>query len=209
MIQFLDMEKEADLVLRFINKVLHRSMRAGPVIAGLAFCLFMLVTPVVSYPENPQIQEYEVKAAFLFNFARLTEWPPNAFASPQSNFVICILGGDPFEGNLEPLMNRTIGGRKVVVKRISNINESIACNLLFIASSEKRRLPEIIAHVRNRPILTVSDMDGFTEEGGMIAFIIKEGRVKFRINLDAAGMTKLNISSYLLEVAEIVRGKRI
>ena len=179
--------------------------RAGPFIAGLALCLSFLAAPVVSYSEKPQMQEYEVKAAFLFNFAKLTEWPGDAFRLHDKNFEMCILGDDPFGRSLEQLRDRTIGGRSVSITRTTDISESSACNLIFVASSESYRLPEIISFVRERPILTVSDIKGFEKEGGIIAFFLKDNRVRFRINIDAARKAKLKISSYLLEVAEIVR----
>ena len=179
--------------------------KAGPVISGVVLCLFMLAAPVVSYPENPHIQEYEVKAAFLFNFARLTGWPQGAFAQHEKNFVIGILGEDPFGKGLELLRYRSIDGRSVLITRIDDIRESSDCNLLFIASSEMDRLPEIIAQIGNRPVLTVSDIKGFENKGGTIAFFLKDNRVRFRINIDAARKARLEISSHLLEVADIVR----
>ena len=178
---------------------------AGSFIAGLALCLFFLAAPVASYSENPQAQEYEIKAAFLFNFARLVEWPGDAFRVHDKSFEMCILGDDPFGSSLEPLRDRTIGGRNVSITKITDISESSACHLLFIASSESIRLPEIISFVKKRPVLTVSDIKGFEKEGGIIAFFLMENRVRFRINIDAARQAKLKISSYLLEVAGTAR----
>ncbi len=178
---------------------------AGPFIAGLALCLSLLAAPVVSYSENPLAQEYEIKAAFLFNFARLAEWPGDAFRLHDKNFEICILGDDHFGGILETLSGRPIGGRSVSIKRITDISASSGCNLLFIASSETYRLPQIISFVKGKPVLTVSDIKGFENEGGIIAFFLKDNRVRFRINLDAARRANLKISSYLLEIAESVK----
>jgi hypothetical protein len=163
------------------------------------------LAPVLAYSEKPQTQEYEVKAVFLFNFAKLTEWPGGAFRLHEKNFEMCILGDDPFMRSIEPLSSRTIGGRNVSIARITDISESSACNFIYVASSERDRLPKIIEHVRNKAILTVSDINGFENEGGIIALFLKDGRVKFRINIDAARKANLKISSYLLEVAESVR----
>lgn len=173
--------------------------------AGLAICLTFLAAPVVSYSESPRGEEYEVKAAFLFNFARLTEWPDDAFRSHDKNFEICILGNNRFGGILDTLSNRTIGGRIAAIRRITDFRESSACNLLFISSSEEYRLREIISFVKDRPILTVSNIKGFEKEGGIIAFFLRDNRVRFRINIDAARKARLKISSYLLEVAGIAR----
>jgi hypothetical protein len=177
----------------------------SPFFAGIAFYLSLLVAPVVAYSEKLQTQEYEVKAAFLFNFAKLTEWPGDAFRLPDKNFEMCILGDDPFRKSLDTLSHRTIGGRKVSITRITDISESSACNLIYVTSSVRDRLPEIIEHVRNKAILTVSDIKGFENEGGIIALFLKDNRVKFRVNIDAASKSNLKISSYLLEVAERVR----
>jgi hypothetical protein len=178
---------------------------AGHFIAGLGLCLSLFALPAVSYSETPQTQEYEVKAAFLFNFARLTEWPGEAFRLHDKKFEMCIMGDNPFGGVLDTFSNRTIGGRRVSITRITDVSESSACNLLFIASSERHRLTEIISFVKERPVLTVSDIKGFEKEGGIIAFFVKDNRVRFRINIDAASKANLKIRSYLLEVADIVR----
>ncbi|MGO9015549.1 MAG: YfiR family protein [Dissulfurispiraceae bacterium] len=178
---------------------------AGHFIAGLALCLSFLAVPVVSYSESEQAEEYEVKAAFLFNFARLTEWPGDAFRLHDKNFEICLVGDDRFGGILDTLSSRAIGGRSVSIRRITDFRESSACNLLFISSSEAYRLRDIISFVKERPILTVSNIKGFEKEGGIIAFYLMDNRVRFRINIDAARKARLKISSYLLEVAGIAR----
>src|SRR5208337_2307923 len=181
------------------------SARTGPSAVGIVLCLFLLTAPVIAYSETPRAQEYELEAAFLFNFAKLTQWPDNAIRPPDKNFELCILGADTFGRSIELLRDRTIGGRNVSVTRITDISESSGCNLIYIASSERDHLTEIIGHVRNKAILTVSDIKGFENEGGIIALVLKDNRVKIRLNIDAAGRANLKISSYLLEVAEIVR----
>ena len=190
-----------------ISKLSGGLKRAGPVIAGITLWLFLLTAPLISYPESPQIQEYEVKAAFLFTFARLTEWPNGTFDSHEKNFIIGILGDDPFGRDLDLLRNRTIGGRRVLITSINDASDSSACDLLFVASSEENRLQQIIDSVRKKPVLTVSDITGFENKGGIIAFFLQDNHVRFRINIDAAERAKLKISSHLLEVAEIVREK--
>lgn len=176
-----------------------------PVIAGIAFSLFVLATPVVAYPFMTQTGEYEIEAAFMFNFAKLTEWPKSAFASSDNNFVMCVIGDNPFGSSLDTLAGRTVAGLNVSIRKIDEISEVTACNLLFVASSEKPRLTEIVAHVRNRPILTVSDIRGFEKDGGIIAFFLQDNRVRFRINMNAAEKARLKISSHLLEIADVVR----
>ncbi|MBF0559654.1 MAG: YfiR family protein [Nitrospirae bacterium] len=183
-----------------------RLPRLSHAIVGLALFLFMLATPVSAYSEMSQMQEYEVKAAFLFAFAKLTEWPKSAEAS-ANNFVMCVLGDNPFGDNLDSLVGRTVGGQNISIQIVSDTKGTSACNLLFVSSSEKRRLSEIIAYVRSRPILTVSDISGFEKDGGIIAFFLKANRVRFRINIAAAEKARLKLSSHLLEVADVVTGR--
>lgn len=181
------------------------SMWLYPVIAGIAFSLFVLAAPVVAYPLMTQTGEYEIEAAFMFNFAKLTEWPKSAFVSTDNNFVMCVIGDNPFGSSLDTLAGRTVAGLNVSIRKIDEVSEVTACNLLFVSSSEKPRLPEIVAHVRNRPILTVSDIKGFEKDGGIIAFFLQDNRVRFRINMNAAEKARLKISSHLLEIADVVR----
>lgn len=184
-----------------------RLTRLCHAIACLALFIFVLATPFNAYSEMSQMQEYEVKAAFLFAFAKLTEWPKPAFEVSANNFVMCVLGENPFGDTLDSLVGRNVGGQNVSIKIVSDTNGISACNLLFVSTSEKRRLPEIIAYVRSRPILTVSDISGFEKDGGIISFFLKANRVRFRINITAAEKARLKLSSHLLEVADIVTGK--
>lgn len=186
--------------MKFLSVLVNR-----PLIACLAFCLFMIAVPVMSYPESQQVTNYSIEAAYLSNFAKLTEWPSGTFASHEKYFIIGILGNVPFGRILDLLGNQTIGERRVVIKNIDDISESSACNLLFIGSSEAYRLQQIIAYVCKKPVLTVSDIAGFANNGGIIAFFLQNNYVRFRINIDAARRANLNISSHLLELAEIVR----
>lgn len=197
-------------MFKIIFVKLFSALVSRPVIAGLAFCVFMLAVPVISYPESPQVTQYSIngiKAAFLLNFAKLTEWPSGTFASHENDFIICILGDTPISSRLGQLRNRTIGGRRVVIKSVADVSESSACNLLFVASAEAYRLQQIIAYVGGKPVLTVSNITGFEKKGGIIAFFLEDNHVRFRINIDAAARANLNISSHLLELAEIVREK--
>jgi hypothetical protein len=165
---------------------------------GLAFFLFMFASTAFAYSEKPAEQEYEVMAAYLFNFARLTEWPVDAFSLTENHFSICVLGEDHFEGSLDLLRGRVIDGHNVLIRQIDRVQKSAGCNLLFVSSSETDNLSKIISYVMYDPVLTVSDIKGFDDAGGIISLFLKNNRLKFRINLEAAGKAKLKISSYLL-----------
>ena len=165
-------------------------------------------------------REYQIKAAFLYNFVKFTDWPGESAAdSNEPNTVdsnepitIGIIGEDPFGNAFEPVKNERIKGRKIVLKRFKGLeqskqsNEQIEgvrkCHLLFVCRSQKEQLGEIIDLVKDRPVLTVADMGGFLESGGIINFILEEKKVRFEINLAAARHAGLRISSKLLRLAK-------
>ena len=154
--------------------------------------------------QTVQAPEYQVKAVFLFNFAQFVDWPPAAFPDPATPLVIGILGNDPFEGFLEQtIRGEQVRGRGFQVQRYHSLDEIKTCHILFISRPEGNRPEAILAGLRNWPILTVSDADGFAERGGMIRFVTDRNHIRLQINLDAAQAASLTISSKLLRVAEI------
>ena len=150
-----------------------------------------------------QIKVYELKAAFLYNFAQFVDWPPAAFADAASPLVIGVLGDNPFGDLLEKtIRGKTLNNRRLETKPIRSLAEATNnCHMLFISSSEKDRLPEIFATLRGTRILTVGETPGFTETGGMINFVMEGGKIRFQINDAAAKSAGLKISSKLLNLA--------
>ena len=150
-------------------------------------------------------REYDLKAAFLFNFATFGEWPDSAFADASSPFVIGVLGTDPFGPALEEIVaGERVKGRPIVVRRFDRVEQALGgCQILFVSPTEKRRVKEIISLVRNRPILTVADVPGFVESGGLIGFTTG-ARVGIQVNPVALREANLNISPKLLRLAEVV-----
>jgi hypothetical protein len=154
--------------------------------------------------------EYQVKAAFLFNFAKFVEWPPQTFKSPTDAISICVLGPDPFGRSLDEAVNaKSIDGRKLAVRQIDNLQQAGGCQILFIASRKKKHSTDADAAVAMAGVLTVGDSDGFAAAGGVIGFKLEGGKVRLEVNLDAAGQRKLRISSKLLSLALIVRTQGI
>lgn len=150
--------------------------------------------------------EYELKAAFLLNFAKFVQWPPSSFATPQSQFGICVLGDDPFGKSIDDMLRgKTISEHPVVVTRCKGLPEIGHCQIVFISSSEKNRLPEILTALRGTSALAVGETDGFAASGGVIQFTSEEQHVHFIINVDAAEHAGLQISSKLLALAKVVR----
>jgi hypothetical protein len=145
--------------------------------------------------------EYEVKAAYLYNFGKFVEWPAK-IATADDFFTICVLGQDPFGATLDTtITGESINGKKVVVNRIARSKDAISCRILFISSSEESQVKEILAALDQTSVLTVSDMPQFTRRGGMIQFLVEENRVRFKVNLTAAEHAGLTLSSQLLKVA--------
>jgi len=156
-------------------------------------------------PPEPQVDEYQVKAAFLYNFAKFVQWPPDAFPSPNEPIAICILGQDPFGGSLEvTVAGRAIEGRSLVVRHISNVRQVAGCHILFVSSAENKRSAPTLSEIRTPGILTIGESDASGADGVVINFRLDGGKVRFEINMAAAEREKLRISSRLLSLAHIV-----
>lgn len=150
--------------------------------------------------------EYQVKAVYLFNFARFVEWPAENGAGKDGTFVVCVLGDDPFGTFLDTtLAGETVAGRNVVAQRITKPQEAAACRILFVSTSEESHLKELFEVIAKKSVLTVSDIPQFAQRGGMIGFVTDEGKVRFEINLTSATDAGLTLSSDLLKVATVVR----
>jgi hypothetical protein len=153
-----------------------------------------------------QIDEYQVKARFLCNFARYVEWPAESFKAADDPIVICIVGNDPFGGALDQAVNgNQVEGRRFLVRAVSGIPPDPHCHILFIPSSERKLFRSMAASLENSAMLTVGEIQGFPNDGGVINFRLEDGRVHFEINLDAAGRKHLRISSRLLSLAQAVK----
>jgi hypothetical protein len=145
------------------------------------------------------LKEYQVKAAFLYNFAMFVDWPREAFSDDRAALVVGVIGNDPFGGALDQAINgKNIGGRALVVRRLKWGEDLRSCHILFIGSSERRRLPQIIQSLRGSSVLTVGDMEQFNQQGGIINFILEASKVRFEINGSGANQARLRISSKLL-----------
>lgn len=159
--------------------------------------------------QTPRASEYQVKAVFLFNFVQFVDWPALAGTDSQLPLLIGIVGTDPFGPFLdETIRGERLGARPIQLRRYREIADIGQCNVLFISRSESDRVPEILAVLKNRPVLTVSDAEAFANQGGMIQFFTDQDRIRLRINLEAAQAANVTISSKLLRVAEIVRTPR-
>ena len=153
-----------------------------------------------------QINEYQVKAFFLYNFARYVEWPAESFKSSNDPIVICILGQNPFGGALDQaIAGKVVDGRPFVVRQLSDIQPESNCHILFVNSSERKRFRSMAGRLKGSGVLSVGEIPGFTADGGVINFKLEGGKVRFEIDVDAAGRERLHISSKLLSLAQIAK----
>lgn len=161
---------------------------------------------VASSAQTPAPSEYQIKAAFLYNFAKFVEWPPQMFLSPNTAINLCILGEDPFGDDLEQtIQGKIIHGRAVVIRRFKGMQGLDVCHVLFVSSSEQKRLPQLLDSLKGRSVLTVGDIEGFAAAGGMINFTMQGNKVRFAINVDVTERAGLKLSSQLLKLATIIR----
>ncbi len=177
-----------------LKKIVHRY-----------FSAFLLACSAMIFSAQTSVnREYQIKAVFLFNFAQFVEWPPSSFQETKT-IVIGVLGDDPFGPYLdEAVRGEEIDGHPLIVQRYRDVGEIKTCHILFIAAPEAQKLKQIFAGLKSRSILTVSDADNFTKQGGMIRFITEDRKTRIRINLNAAKEADLIISSKLLRLAEVV-----
>lgn len=151
---------------------------------------------------------HQVQAAFLFNFAKFITWPDEAFQRNGGLLVIGVLGEDPFGAILEEtIRGKTVMGKKLVVKRFERIQDAANSHILFVSTSEESHLSQMIKALEKTNTLTVSDMEQFTEYGGMVAFTMEDQKVRFNVNVGAVERAELKMGSQLLKLARIVSDK--
>jgi YfiR/HmsC-like len=173
----------------------------------LVGCVLALALCCVPARGAPPASEYQVKAAYLFNFGQFVEWPPAAFESATAPFVIGIVGDDPFGGILDEMAHgESVDGHPLQIRRFRSAAEIAACNILFIARSQASSLDKTLRGLRGRNVLTVTDSPGDESRDAIIVLINDSNRIRMRINLGAARANNLVISSKLLRPAQVVDG---
>jgi hypothetical protein len=174
-------------------------------VAGILICL---LNPFAAYSQSASQAsespvEYQVKAAFLLNFTKFIDWPPASFANPDSPITICILGKDPFGPVLDEIVQgETVNARKVTVQRIGQPAGPQTCHIVFVGEPDKD-ISKTLSDL-GRGVLTVGEGDRFLRDGGMVALVVDNRRVRFDINQRAATGAGLGLSARLLNVARAV-----
>ncbi|HZT43866.1 MAG TPA: YfiR family protein [Chthonomonadaceae bacterium] len=164
--------------------------------------LILLLAGSASPAQEGGSREYEIKAAFIYNFVKYVDWP----SDPGPNIVLGVYGKDPFGSALDAVNGKTVRGKTLVVRRLSDRRDITRVQILFICNSEKDRLRSILDSLRGDSVLTIGEMPNFAQNGGIIGFRNENNKVRFDIDPDAAEHARLKISSYLLRLARIVHG---
>ena len=174
--------------------------RFAPVRICAAVCLTFSLLHLPAQGSRPS--DYDVKAAYIYNFGKFVKWPSASAANQGGAFSICVLGDDPFGSVLQSeLAGKTLGGQPVRVKQVSKPQDATSCRVLFIEGTEERHLKEILDALGRASVLTVSDISDFSRRGGMIEFVMVGDRVRFAINRATAEDAGLVLDSELLKVA--------
>jgi hypothetical protein len=147
--------------------------------------------------------EYEVKTAFVYNFAKFTVWPAAVFATPQSPVVLCMLAGTFFGPALAALQDKPVGQRRLLLREVA-LQDAGACHLLLVGRLLRDRLSDVARAMRGRPTLTIGDAAGFAGQGCAIGLVVVDGRVRFEVNLAVLDGTGIALSSQLLRLARLV-----
>jgi hypothetical protein len=192
-------------IIRFGGR--PRTPRGRSARAFLAACICFWATLFSTAVQGAETsKEYQVKAVFLFRLAQFVEWPTNAFQDARNPIIIGVLGNDPFGEALDiATRGETAGGRPLVVQRFRRVDEIQSCHILFISRSEAGKVKDIVATFASKPVLTVSDVDGFAPtHDGMIYFMTEQNKVRLRIDPHTAKNAGLVLNSRLLRMAEVV-----
>ncbi|MEJ0061631.1 MAG: YfiR family protein [Alphaproteobacteria bacterium] len=182
--------------------VLRASTRFGFISCCVAFALLLAAPARAEESEAVKLQENKIKAGLIYNFLKYTNWSSSA----GNNLRVCLLGGDSFSGDLDPLRGRTAQQYVIDIAYQSDIAETGACNLIFINRNQEKNLPELLRTLQGRNILTVSDIDRFTERGGMIELSKGDDRrIHLYVNRQAMAAAGISIEDRLVKLAELVR----
>jgi hypothetical protein len=188
-----------------ILKPLQITRRAS--LLGLT-CFWLIGHWTLAADKRESAGEYQVKAAFIFNFIKFTDWPATSFPAAESPIVIGIVGDDPFGNMLDEMVTgEVVHGRPISVKRFRVEDDLRLCQVVFISHSETEHLPTLLSRLKGNPALTISDINGFAQQGGMVSLLVVQKTVKLEINRAVAEEACVQISGKLLNLASIVKSK--
>ncbi len=184
-------------------------MRLKPcgVAVFLAAALWLTVLPVRAEESSSYLYEQKIKAGIIYNFLKLTTWP-DAAVRAKGGLSVCLLGGDPFGGYLYPLEGKTAQQRLISITKIYSADAAAGCSLVFVHRNEADSLPDILKAVAESPALTVSDIEGFAEMGGMVELAKENEHISLYVNENEARASGIRISDGILKLAKRVSTKK-
>ena len=164
---------------------------------GCGLLIWMLLAQEV-HSQKGTAYEYQVKAAFLYNFAKFVEWPEQAFSDEQTPFKIGVLGTNPFGNAFDKVGQKRIKGHSFKVIYFDELPAQEQCHILFVRAEKAALLPQVLRQLDEASVLVIGETEGFVQGGGAINFFLDDGKVRFQINPQAAQRANLKISSKLL-----------
>ena len=171
----------------------------------LTAILSVLILAVPRALADGSNREYQLKAAFIYNFAQFVEWSDQAFSDPKAPIVITVLGENPFDNALEQVTHgKAIRGREIVIRYARSPRDIGPSHIVFISASESSRATQVLSALPAQ-VLTIADKEDFTAMGGVIRFFSEDNKLRFEINTTAAGRSGLKISAKLLQLARVYK----
>jgi len=170
----------------------------------LASLLTAGLTLPVYAAERLQLIEQQIEAGLIYNFLKYTQWPAERTARADAPIAVCLFGGDPFSGHLQPMAGRTVNQQTIDVRSVTRAADIAGCSLLFIHADQKQNWPELQKILAGKSVLTVSDFQGFAVSGGMIEFTQLDNRIGVLINIEAVMAAHLDVQDRLLKLARSV-----
>ena len=186
--------------------------RQGAIVVLLSVLWFLQSSWLTAQESEFINREYQIKAAYLYNFAKYVEWPAEFAPVAENNepvFVIGVVGKSPFEGALrEVAREKKVGEKRIVVHSVQGKEDVGACHILYFpADTQPGLVRAILSQVKSTPTLTVGEMEGFLESGGILNFFVEENKIRFAIDPDVAAKSQMKISSKLLNIARTTQTK--
>jgi hypothetical protein len=188
-----------------------------------ALCALLLASSLICLPAHADDEgkTTNVKAAFLFNFARFITWPKASFKEKDDPIIVLIIDDEKLARSLRTAVkDRSIRGRRLTVRTAKHVDADAekdereayvkavrAAHIVHLPSSASKRVEDVIETIGDRDIVAVGEGDAFTDAGGMIAFVIIDRKMAFNVNIDAVKRTRLKFSSQLLKLARITHDK--
>ncbi|MCG7896948.1 MAG: YfiR family protein [Candidatus Thiodiazotropha weberae] len=170
----------------------------------ITMVMFSLFAMTTSAAQDSELEAALLKTVFIYNFAKFTRWPENQPKTIQDALTICSIGEDNLTNNLPKLAGRVLRGKPIKIVKVNDESDLSICHVLYLAESTQSRIQEVLQSIKMKPVLTISEMDRFSQYGGMIELTQDRDKLRFIINLNNTQSSGLRLSSRLLDLATII-----